>query len=138
MQTRNRDCGHFYLIASKDYLVTCDICDTILDFDPAAEISVQKEHEAALLVLSRYRRIAVAFMECGSEAVTRSKIDKTVVSRGGKLVLMGGAAEAELDMHSPQLQWPVLARPISTRMIMSHLPRDQFPGNKYHVPGLVS
>lgn len=139
MEKLNRDCAHTYLIASKDYLVTCDICDAILDQDPAAEINVQKQQETAVLVLSRCRRIAVAFMECGSDLVRRLEIDQTVQCRGGKLVLMGNAAERELDMQSPQLQWPVLARPVSTRMIVDHLlPRNETPRNKIRVCGLVS
>ncbi|MEW2912954.1 hypothetical protein [Leisingera sp. JC11] len=138
MDTLNRGCAQVYLIASRNYLVTCDICDAIQDFDPTAEISVQKGQETALPVLSRYRRIAVAFMECGSEMIVRFRIDQAVRSRGGRLVLMGSTAESELDRRSPRLQWPVLARPVSTRMIMAHLlPRNQRPGNKTGVPGLI-
>jgi hypothetical protein len=138
MERQNREGAHVYLIASGNYLVTCDICDAILDFDPVAEISVHKGQEAALPVLSRYRRIAVAFMECGSEMVARLKIDQTVRSRGGRLVLLGSTAEGEMERQSQMLRWPVLSRPVSTRMIMGHLiPPDERSGNKTGVCGLI-
>ncbi|UWQ80124.1 hypothetical protein K3725_03695 [Leisingera sp. S132] len=137
MERQNREGAQVYLIASRNYLVTCDICDAILDFDPAAEISVQRGQESALPVLSRYRRIAVAFMECGSDVVTRLKIDQTVRSCGGRLILMGSAAERDLERQSRMLRWPVLVRPVSTRMIMGHLiPPDTRPGNKTGVSGV--
>ncbi|NSY38045.1 hypothetical protein [Leisingera sp. ANG59] len=138
MERLNRGCPHVYLIASRNYLVTCDICDAILDFDPAAEISVLRSQEAALPALSRYRGIAVAFMECGSEMVAGLRIDQIACSRGGRLVLMGREAERELERQSQLLLWPVLARPVSTRMIMSHLmPLGERPGNKTRVRGLI-
>ena len=125
MEEPSQDKTHIYLIASRNYLITCDICDTISDFDPAAEISVQRGHECALTSITPLRRIAVAFVEAGSEQVTRLKIDQAVQGRGGRLVLMGNAAEDELDGHSPRLRWPVLARPVSTRMILAQLAMPQ-------------
>lgn len=139
MDTSNRGSAHIYLIASRDYLVTCDICDAIIDYDPSAEISVQQGHKVALSVLAGYQRIAVAFVEAGTELVARLKIDRRVQSRGGRLVLMGSMAENELDARSPRLRWPVLARPVSTRMILAHLPpRNHSAGNQTGFPGLVS
>lgn len=125
MEEPSQDKTHIYLIASRNYLVTCDICDAISDYDPAAEISVQRGHERALTSITPLRRIAVAFVEAGSEQVTRLKIDQAVQGRGGRLVLMGNAAEDELDGHSPRLRWPVLARPVSTRMILAQLAMPQ-------------
>ncbi|MDC0658524.1 hypothetical protein N6L27_10995 [Leisingera sp. SS27] len=139
MEWLNRESAPVYLIASRNFLVTCDICDTILDFDPAAEINVQSSQSAALPFLSRYRRIAVAFMECGSEMIARFGIDQTVRSRGGRLVLMGSRAERELERQSRKLRWPVLSRPVSTQMIIGHLmPPDERSGNKSGVCGLTT
>ncbi len=125
MEEPNQDRAHVYLIVSRNYLITCDICDTISDFDPVAEVSVQKGHECAPMSITPYRRIAVAFVEAGSEQVTRLKIDQAVQGRGGRLVLLGDAAEDELDGHSPRLRWPVLSRPVSTRMIQAQLSPQQ-------------
>jgi len=130
--------SHVYLIMSRNYLVTCDICDAILDFDPSAELSVQQAHDTALAVLARYRRIAVAFIEAGSELVNRLHIDRDVQVRGGRLVLLGSAAENELDAHSPCLRWPVLARPVSSQMIRAQLaPLRPDAGNNGGRAGLV-
>ncbi len=125
MKMPNQDRADVYLIVSRNYLITCDICDAITDFDPTAEISVQKGHSNALTSIKPYRRIAVAFVEAGSEQVSRLKIDQAVQGRGGRLVLLGNAAEDELDGHSPRLRWPVLARPVSTRMILAQLVPEQ-------------
>ncbi|KIC30607.1 MULTISPECIES: hypothetical protein [unclassified Leisingera] len=125
MEEPSQDRAHIYLVVSRNYLITCDICDTISDFDPVAEISVQEGHEHALVTITPLRRIAVAFVEAGSEQVTKLKIDQAVQGRGGRLVLMGNAAEDELDGHSPRLRWPVLARPVSTRMILKQLALPQ-------------
>lgn len=137
MDTPDDHCAHIYLIASRNYLVTCDICDAIMDYDPSAEISVQKGHEVALAVLSGYQRVSVAFVEAGSELVARLEIDKSVQNRGGRLVLMGSLAENELDARSPRLRWPVLARPVSTQMILAQLAPGKFSkGNKSGSSGL--
>lgn len=131
-------CSHVYLVMSRNYLVTCDICDAILDFDPAAELSVQQAHDTALMALSRYQRIAVAFFEAGSELVTRLHIDRDVQVRGGRLVLLGSAAENELDAHSPCLRWPVLARPVSNQMIRAQLaPLRAGAGNNRGLAGFI-
>lgn len=138
MEMLSPGCSQVYLIMSRNYLVTCDICDAILDFDPAAELSVQKEYDSALAALKRYRQLAAAFIEAGSEQVTRLHFDSAVQDRGGRLVLLGNAAENELDAHSPCLRWPVLARPVSTQMIRAQLALlKPGAGNKNRVAGLV-
>ncbi|UWQ49270.1 hypothetical protein [Leisingera caerulea] len=138
MEMLSPGCSHVYLIMSRNYLVTCDICDAVMDFDPTAELSVQTAHDTALTALSRYRRIAVAFIEAGSELVTRLHFDRAVQGRGGRLVLLGDTAENELDAHSPCLRWPVLARPVSTQMILAQLaPLQTGKRNNRSLAGLV-
>ncbi|WP_323777158.1 hypothetical protein [Leisingera sp.] len=58
-----------------------------------AEISVQAWYAGALMLITPYWWVAVAFIQEGSDQATRFIVDQAVQDRGGQLVLMGDAAE---------------------------------------------
>ncbi|AHD03292.1 hypothetical protein [Leisingera methylohalidivorans] len=58
-----------------------------------AEISVQAWYESALMQITQCWRIVVAFIQAGSDQATSFIVDQEVQGRGGRLVLLGDAAE---------------------------------------------
>ncbi|AHD09232.1 hypothetical protein [Phaeobacter gallaeciensis] len=115
--------GAIYVIASKDYLTTCDISDTIHELHTDAQVICHLSIEAAIADICRQDTIAVVFAEAGIALVDQLKLDQIVLARDGKLVLMGTAAEAELEAAEiGSYPWPVLCRPFSAAVIKAWLP----------------
>ncbi|UWR43566.1 hypothetical protein K4F86_09275 [Phaeobacter inhibens] len=112
-----------YVVASKDYLTTCDISDTIFELHTDAQVICHLSIEAAMADICRHSTIAVVFAEAGVALVDQLQLDQIIATRGGKLVLMGTAAEAELEAAEiGSYPWPVLCRPFSAAVIKSWLP----------------
>jgi hypothetical protein len=111
-----------YLVVVADFVVLQDLADAIRGFDPEAVILTHNARADALASLEAHDRISVAFVEAGPELVEASKLDVAVEQRGGRLVLLGDDAEAELEAGSPLISdWLVMPRPFSNRTILNWL-----------------
>ncbi|APG47370.1 hypothetical protein [Phaeobacter porticola] len=118
-----------YIIASRDYLTSCDISDTVFDTDPDAQVICHPTIKSALTDICRYGTLTAVFAEAGKTLVHQMQLDKIIAARSGQLVLLGATAEAELEAEEiGKYPWPVLCRPFSTSMIKSWLqPRQTAP-----------
>ena len=111
-----------YLIVVSDFVVLHDLADAIRGFDPEAVILTHSTRADALAALEASDRISVAFVEAGPELVSASRLDVAIEARGGRLVLLGNDAEAELEAGSPLISdWLVMPRPFSNQSILRWL-----------------
>ena len=106
-----------YLIVLRHVVVAQDIALTIADLDPGARIVTVATPAEALPALDGVDRLAVAFVSEAPRAHRGSELARAIAARGGRVVLIGEAAEAE----GTALGFPVLARPFSTADILVHL-----------------
>jgi len=106
-----------YLIVLRHVLVAQDIAMTIADADPGALVVTATSPAEALPALGTVRRLAVAFVSESPRNHGDSDLGRAISARGGRVVLIGEAAEAEGEA----LGFPVLTRPFSTGDILAHL-----------------
>ncbi len=106
-----------YLIVSSQGFVALDIAMTIEEFDPAAPVVAAVSTEDAVPALDAIDRVAVAFVDERPQAYAGSVFAQKVAERGGRVVLLGSAAEEE----GAALGFAVLERPFSTDHVTSHL-----------------
>ena len=118
--TQSGDDRPAYLIVLRHVLVAQDIAMTIADRDPGAPVVTVASASEALPALAGLDRVAVAFVAEAPRALRGSDLGRAIEARGGRVVLIGEAAEAE----GTALGFPVLARPFSTEDILAHLPGE--------------
>jgi len=106
-----------YLIVLRHTVVAQDIAMTIADRDPDARIVAVSSPADALPALDGVDRLTVAFVSEAPRAHRDSDLAQAIATRGGRVVLIGEAAEAEGE----ELGFPVLTRPFSTDDILAHL-----------------
>ncbi len=106
-----------YLIVLRHVVVAQDIAMTIADRDPGAPVVTVASPAEAIPALDGVGRLAVAFISEAPRVLQDSDLAQAVAARGGRVVLIGEAAEAE----GAALGFPVLARPFSTEDILAHL-----------------
>lgn len=106
-----------FLIVLRHVVVAQDIAMTIADLHPGARIVTAASTAEALPALRDVGRLAVAFVAEAPRAHRDSDLAREIARRGGRVVLIGEAAEAE----GTALGFPVLARPFSTGDILVHL-----------------
>ena len=106
-----------YLIVLRHVLVAQDIAMTIADADPGALVVTAASPAEALPALGTVRRLAVAFVAESPRGHGDTELGRAISARGGRVVLIGEAAEAEGEA----LGFPVLTRPFSTGDILAHL-----------------
>jgi hypothetical protein len=106
-----------YLIVLRHVVVAQDIAMTIADLDPKARIVIATSVTEALAGLGGVDRLAVAFVAEAPRSHRDSDLARAIAARGGRVVLIGEAAEAE----GAELGFPVLTRPFSTEDILMHL-----------------
>ncbi len=100
-----------FLIVVREVLVGQDIAQAIAEAMPGSNIiSTTTMEEAAALVIG-VRRIATAFVAFGPDDFDASPLASLILDRGGRIILMGPAAEASSG------DWPVLSYPFSTSAI---------------------
>jgi hypothetical protein len=106
-----------YLIVLRHVLVAQDIAMTIADRDPGASVVTVASPSEALPALAGVDRLSVAFVAEAPRVLRGSDLAQAIAARGGRVVLIGEAAEAE----GTALGFPVLTRPFSTEDILEHL-----------------
>ena len=106
-----------YLIVLRHVVVAQDIAATIADVDPGAPVLAVASSEAALPALGEVERLAVAFVAEAPRSFEGSPLARGIAARGGRVVLIGEAAEAE----GAGLGFQVLSRPFSTEDLVRHL-----------------
>ena len=106
-----------YLIVLRHVLVAQDIAMTIADADPGARVVTTASPAEALPALRDVERLAVAFVAEAPRDHGDSDLGRAIAARGGRVVLIGEAAEAEGEA----LGFPVLTRPFSTGDVLAHL-----------------
>ena len=106
-----------YLIVLRHVVVAQDIAMTIADRDPGARVVTVASPAEALPALGDVGRLAVAFVAEAPREHRESDLARAIATRGGRVVLIGEAAETE----GAELGFPVLARPFSTEDILAHL-----------------
>lgn len=111
-----------YLIAVRNAVVLQDLADTVRDFDPSATVLTATHCAEALARLRLVERLTFAFIEAGPRRIADSQIDAEIRRRGGRMALLGDEAEDEWDVGRPEgRRWPILARPFSSRAVLSLL-----------------
>ncbi|MDD8022462.1 MAG: hypothetical protein PHX82_05080 [Paracoccaceae bacterium] len=114
--------GDVYLVAVQDFVVAQDIVDTVRDAAPGAVIVTVPDCAAAAAAVAGHSRLVLAFVEAGPGRVAQLQLDREVVGRGGRLVLLGDAAEEAWDSGAATGRvWPVLIRPFSSPAVMALL-----------------
>jgi hypothetical protein len=121
MPKTSKDATATYVVMSQDYVVLTDLCDTILEFDPAAHLLHATTLASAIAFISSSERIAVAILEAGPGRISQTGLDTMVRAKGGRLVLLGSDAEEEDEAGAPPTRWTVLTRPFSAEAVCTIL-----------------
>ncbi|MEO6299778.1 MAG: hypothetical protein ABIO62_09130 [Paracoccaceae bacterium] len=106
-----------YLVVVNDYLVSQDLAETVVDFIPGAEVIAKHTMAEAVQALQQFVRVAVAFVSAGPSYFATTPLAALIHSMGGKVVLVGDAAESEQAIDGIA----VLQRPFSTTSVQAHL-----------------
>jgi len=113
----NRPPSGAYVIVLRDYLVSQDLAETVAEYAPGAEVILHHTPAAAAAAVTSLEKIEVAFVEQEPEAFAASGLARLIDARGGRVVLMGSAAEAAGAKNG----WPVLHRPFALQQVLLHL-----------------
>lgn len=109
--------GAAYLIALRHVLVAEDIAQAIREHEPRARVVRAASAEEAAWAVEGVARLRVAFVAADPEGFEASALARAVAARGGRVVLMGEAAEAK----GPALGFAVLRRPFDSGAVIGHL-----------------
>jgi hypothetical protein len=121
MSTTSNETTATYVVMSQDYVVLRDLCDTILEFDPAAHLLHATTLASASAFISGSERVAVAILEAGPERISQTGLDTMVRTKGGRLVLLGPDAEDEDEAGTVSTRCTVLTRPFSAEAVCTIL-----------------
>ena len=109
--------GGAYLVVLRHVVVAQDIAQTLEEAVPGAAVIVAPSMDDAAMVPDGVERVAVAFVGAGPRAWRTSALARAVAARGGRVVLMGGKAEAE----GVAAGFDVLFRPFSIAAVLGQL-----------------
>lgn len=109
-----------YLVVLDDYLIAQDLAESIACYDDAAQVVVRHVVDDAVAALEAVEGLAVAFVGVDPKQFAGSALARMIDSRGGKVVLMGDAAEDDGETGG----WAVLHRPFSQGLVQSLLTRN--------------
>ena len=101
----------------RHVVVAQDIALTVAEVASEARVLTAATTEEALRRLSDVERLAVAFVAEAPRDWPESPLAAAVAARGGRVVLIGEAAEAE----GQRLGYDVLMRPFSTADVLACL-----------------
>ena len=119
-----------YLVVVDDYLIAEDLAESIAFYDAKALVVVRHLVDDAVSALKAVERLAVAFVAACPQQFAGSALAKMIHSLGGKVVLLGDAAE---DLGKTP-DWAVLHRPFSQGLVENLLTCDQ-PAASSALPG---
>lgn len=108
-----------YLIVVQPALVARDIALTIADYSPRARIITARTSSAATLAVDLVLSMAAAFLAMDPEHAETNTLCDAVRLRGGRVILMGEAAERMAKTMAPA--WSVLVQPFSTEAVIASL-----------------
>lgn len=99
-----------FLVIVRDVLVGQDLAQTILDEYPAAHVIVVASPEDAMVALADVTAIEIAFVAAEPQTFDASPLERALVIRQGKVVLMGSWS----DTGFPLASWRMLPFPFTT------------------------
>lgn len=103
-----------YIVKLANPVIGRDLAETLRDFDPCAEVLVVSCCAEALALTLERETISIAFIEADPADCAVTRLDAALACRGGRLVLLGDAAE-----EARGLRWPVLHRPFTSEIVHS-------------------
>jgi hypothetical protein len=114
------DTAPVYLIMVQPALVARDIELTIADYAPRARTIIAQTPMAAIRAVDLVEQMAAAFLAMDPEHAETCALCDAVRVRGGRVILVGDAAERAAKPMEPPA-WSVLVRPFSTEAVMASL-----------------
>lgn len=113
------DSGPVYLIVVQPALVARDIALTIADYAPRARVITAPSPKAAIGAVDPVLSMAAAFLAMDPEHAETCVLCDAVRVRGGRVILIGDAAERAAKTMAPA--WSVLVRPFTTEAVITCL-----------------
>ena len=111
--------GPVYLIVVQPALVARDIAMTITDYAPRARIITASTPGAGTRAVDLVLSMAAAFLAMDPAHAETCALCDAVRLRGGRVILIGDAAERAAKSMAPA--WSVLVRPFTTEAVIASL-----------------
>lgn len=106
-----------YLVVMTEALVACDLAQAIEEFDPSAKVISVSSVEDAEAALADLATVEIAFVARGPTRFAGTALHRSLVVRGGRVVLLGLDAED----HGPSPVFDVLSQPFDTDAVVEKL-----------------
>lgn len=104
-----------YVVLARDAIVAQDLVETILEHDPGAVVHRARNFVAAAQEIEAAPRLAAVLLDIDPALLAASQLPAVIAARGGRLVVMGNAAEeAAATLAQEHPDWIVLMRPFDS------------------------